>query len=62
MPAVQTSPERQAVPQTPQFFRSLCRLTQAPLQSDSPVGQESAHLPAEQTSPALQLVPQVPQL
>ena len=49
LPALQTWPAAQAVPQVPQLARSVCRLTQVPAQLDSPVWQESAHLPALQT-------------
>ena len=62
LPAEQTSPERHAVPHTPQWARSVLRLTQVPLQSDRPLWQESAHLPAEQTSPERHAVPHAPQL
>ena len=67
LPAVQTSPERQAVAQVPQFCVSLCRLVQkgAPASPPphllSPLPHDSAQAPAVQTSPTLQPLPQAPQ-
>ena len=61
MPAAQTWPALQALPQAPQFLLSVCRLAQVPLQSVSPLWQERAHVPAAQTWPALQALPQAPQ-
>lgn len=48
------------VPQVPQLFTSSMVLTQAPLQSMSPVWQ--THAPAVHTAPVPQAIPQPPQL
>jgi hypothetical protein len=55
-------PDGQTVPQEPQWFRSIERLTQTPLQLVSPAWQLTAQAPPEHTWPAGQTWPQAPQL
>jgi len=62
LPAEQTSPLAQVLPQAPQLEGSTLVSTHLPLQSSVPPPQLPVHLPALQTSPAAQAVPQVPQL
>jgi hypothetical protein len=67
-PAEQTWPDAQTVPavgpvqapEAPQKERSVCGLTQVPLQTIWPTGQLVAQVPAEQTWPEAQGVPSLP--
>jgi hypothetical protein len=58
-PPVQVAVVGQALPQAPQFARSVWRSLQTPLQLVWPVGQQS---PFEQAVPVPQVIPQPPQL
>jgi len=61
VPAEQVPGGWHTLPQTPQFWESVCVLVHVPLQSVRPAMQ--AHLPEMQTSPlaASHLTPHVPQ-
>jgi hypothetical protein len=58
----QFAPAEQVIEQPPQFDGSVCRSTQALLQSVSPAAQEVVHAPLEQTCMLAQALPQPPQL
>jgi hypothetical protein len=60
-PSEHSRPAGQALPQAPQCCRSVRRVTQAPLQTCCPVGQENAQRPSVQTWSAGQALPQAPQ-
>jgi len=60
LPATQTAPAPQALPQLPQFASSASSATHAPPQSAKPAGQ--THVEAMQDRPPLQATPQPPQL
>ncbi len=62
LPAVQTSPALQRLPQAPQFWGSDWVLAQALAQVLSPVGHFKTHAPATQAIPTAHSLPQVPQL
>jgi hypothetical protein len=62
MPLTHDLPDGQTLPQAPQLFRSIARLTQTPLQLVSPAWQLRAQVPLEQIWPAGQARPQAPQL
>jgi hypothetical protein len=59
-PATHSWPEAQALPQLPQFCKSVEVLTQLPLQSVVPVGQ--THCPLTQLAPVGQALLHEPQL
>jgi hypothetical protein len=48
LPPAQVRPSEQRWPQAPQFWASLCKLTQTPPQTDSPAAQVVAHCPFAQ--------------
>jgi len=62
LPALQTSPAAQLVPQAPQLSRSVSSVAQTPLHSFCVAGHDTEHLPATQRSPAPHALPQAPQL
>jgi len=61
-PLLHACPLGQAVPQAPQFIRSVLMSTQPPEHSVSPPVQESLQAPSEHTCPAGHTVPHAPQL
>jgi hypothetical protein len=61
-PLEQTCPAGQAMPQAPQFARSVWVSRQVPPQSTVPLPQFARHVPATQAKPAAQVEPHAPQL
>lgn len=59
---LQVRPPVQAVPQAPQFCRSVCVLTQLCPHFIRPVAQLVVHALSEHTAPFMQTVPHEPQL
>jgi hypothetical protein len=51
-PIEHTLPMAQALPQAPQFPKSVCVLVHVPVQFVRPIWHDSAHVPPEHTSPA----------
>jgi len=62
VPVVHVAPLAQTLLHVPQSEGSVCKSTQAPLQSVRPVAHVVVHCPAEHTCPVAHWLPQAPQL